>query len=342
MTTSLWRMASLLPQPGQTLGWSEVMACLWRRVVGPKNIRSLKLVRIDDFLRWNRNPSLSFVFCWSSSEDWSTQPFSFVDISVHLLYCRSTHFFEGLRDLRRLLQCKTHRKVCDDTSWGDGRWWLTRNDRCDCCCCCQAADQIETLMLRPHTLCFGLTCKCFWSRIIWRGRQSLFLKDVNTSLWKANKYIKLYGKMASEQGMGLLLSRSLCDLFNTSANCTNVLICTRTQNMDSGFHAASYLSAKGFKGFKCWLIWGTCKLPDPNLLQTVEHGTEGTHSQSAKYSYVFLMLGPICCHNLQSLDFVWMDMMNQSPKAWHSVWQMDFAGKHWRAAGSSTWTCAEA
>lgn len=148
--------------------------------------------------------------------------------------------------------------------------------------------------------------------------------------------------MASEQGMGLLLSRSLCDLFNTSVNCTNVLICTRTQNMDSGFHAASNLSAKGFKGFKCWLIWGTCKLSDPNLLQTVEHGTEGTHGQSAKYSYVFLMLGPICSHNLQSLDFVWMDMMNQSLKAWHSVWQMDFAGKHWRAAGSSTWTCAEA
>lgn len=150
--------------------------------------------------------------------------------------------------------------------------------------------------------------------------------------------------MASEQGMGLLLSRSLCDLFNTSVNCTNVLICTRTQNIHAGFHAASYLSEKGFKGFKCWLIWGTCKLSDPNLLQTVEHGTEGSHGQSAKYSYsyVFLMLGPIWSHNLQSLDFVWMAMMNQSLKAWHSVWQMDFAGKHWRAAGSSTWTCAEA
>ena len=43
----------------------------------------------------------------------------------------------------------------------------------------------------------------------------MLLKDVNTSLWKANKYIKLYGKMASEQGMGLLFSRSLCEFRRT-------------------------------------------------------------------------------------------------------------------------------
>ena len=95
---------------------------------------------------------------------------------------------------------------------GDGHWWLTHKDRQLwaaggvwshlCVDVWIRAILVEgkgfSVKLRPR----NLRLKQFFST----GIQPLRHWSSNYGWRKANKYIKLYGKMASEQGMGAVLS----------------------------------------------------------------------------------------------------------------------------------------